>query len=256
MSIDVLVVTGGHPFEPTPFFAMFDSFDQVAWTGVTTPEPGHDVVVFYDMPGFAFTGDADDPVHFTPPSDDQRAVIDELVADGTGLVFLHHAIAGWPTWDAYGELIGGRFHYLRRRDQPPSGYLLDVEHTIEVVALDHPVCDGLPSTFTLTDELYCYPVDEDAVTPLLRTTHATSAEHYHSPDHAIRGRMNDRTGWTHPDGSASIGWTKEVGAGRLVYLQPGDGPTSYGDANYRRLLRNAIEWTAGTTGGGTVRSIG
>lgn len=177
MSIDVLVVTGGHPFEPDPFFAMSDAFDAVSWTGVSSPEPDHDVVVFYDMPGFTFTRDATEPVRFTPPSQQQRAVIDQLVAEGTGLVFLHHAIAGCPARDADGDLIGGRFHYLPRGDRPASGYLLDGEHTIEVVATDHPVCDGLPSTFSVTDELYCYPVDESSVTGRRRTATPTTDDH-------------------------------------------------------------------------------
>ena len=30
----------------------------------------------------------------------------------------------------------------------------------------------------------------------------------------------------------------------LVYLQPGDGPATYADPNYRRLVENAIRWTA------------
>lgn len=244
---DVLVVTGGHPFEPEPFFALFDALDGIEWTGATTPTTGHDVVVFYDMPGFTFTGDADDPVHLTEPSPAQQETIEELIAAGTGLVFLHHAIAGWPTWHAYGDLIGGRFLYqpgrFQDRDLPDSGYLLDVEHTVEVVAPDHPVCAGVDPTFTLTDELYCYPVD-DSVAPLLRTTHPATADHFFSPDLAIRGRMHDRTGWTHPTGSDLVGWAKTAGASRVVYLQPGDGPAAYADPNYRRLVTNAIAWTA------------
>ena len=31
---------------------------------------------------------------------------------------------------------------------------------------------------------------------------------------------------------------------RLVYLQPGDGPSVYNEPHYRRLVRNAIEWVA------------
>jgi trehalose utilization protein len=29
-----------------------------------------------------------------------------------------------------------------------------------------------------------------------------------------------------------------------VYLQFGDGPVTYGDDNFRRVLRNSIDWVA------------
>lgn len=57
MTLDVLVVTGGHLFEADPFFAVFDAIDDavedIAWTAAGAPTTGHDVVVFYDMPGVA-----------------------------------------------------------------------------------------------------------------------------------------------------------------------------------------------------------
>lgn len=248
MTIDVLVVTGGHPFEPDPFFAMFESFEEVEWSAATTPETGHDVVVLYDMPGYRFTGDPRQPVRFVDPTSAARAVIQALTDKGTGLVVLHHAVAGWPTWPEYGALIGARFHYQPARwaehDLPDSGYLLDVEHQIEVIAADHPVCADIDTTFALVDELYCFPVDEARVTPLLRTTHPTTADRFFSADHAIRGRMQDRTGWTHPLGSDLVGWVKSAGSSPLVYLQPGDGPTAYRDPSYRRLVLNALRWTS------------
>lgn len=58
------------------------------------------------------------------------------------------------------------------------------------------------------------------------------------------GRLNDNEGWDHAPGSPLVGWTREPGASRVVYLQFGDGPSAYGDANVRRLLGNAIGWVA------------
>ena len=94
--IDTLVVTGGHPFQPEPFFAVFDELADISWSGVSTPESGHDVVVFYDMPGLRFTR-TDPPLELFEPTPANRKVIADLCRAGTGLVFLHHAIAGWPT---------------------------------------------------------------------------------------------------------------------------------------------------------------
>ena len=73
-----------------------------------------------------------------------------LVEAGHGFVFLHHAIAGWPAWPEYGELIGGRFLYLpadvRGERKLDSGYRHDVTHQVSVLA-EHPVTAGVPETF-------------------------------------------------------------------------------------------------------------
>jgi type 1 glutamine amidotransferase len=37
---------------------------------------------------------------------------------------------------------------------------------------------------------------------------------------------------------------KQAGNSRLAYLQFGDGPVTYGDANFRRIVRNTILWAA------------
>jgi uncharacterized protein len=251
MSIDVLVVTGGHPFEAEPFFAVFDAIDDIRWTAATTPEAGHDVVVFYDMPGLRFTRTMP-PLELIEPTPEQRALITRLTADGTGLVFMHHAIASWPSWEEYAHLVGGRFHYqpgsLRGTDYPDSGYRFDVTHTVEVLAPEHPVCAGLGSSFEITDELYCFPVLEDEVTPLMRTTYDTAdADNFYSADLAISGKRHSNDGWTHPAGSNLVAWCKQIEASRMVYLQFGDGPVTYADANYRTALTNAIRWTTPVT---------
>jgi type 1 glutamine amidotransferase len=247
-SLDVLVVTGGHPFEAEPFFAMFDATPGITWTGATAPESGHDAVVFYDIAGMRFTR-SDPPTDAPAPTDEQVRVYDDLLDQGVGLVFLHHAIASWPAWPRFAEIVGGRFHYqpgtLRGVDYPDSGYVLDATFDVEVVAPEHPVCEGLPSRFTITDEPYCFPVFEDDVVPLMRTTFdVRDASLFFSPDHAIRGRRHSNEGWTHPPGSDLVGWVTSAERSPIVYLQFGDGPPSYGDANFRRALSNAIRWVA------------
>jgi type 1 glutamine amidotransferase len=253
VTITVMVVTGGHPFESEPFFAVFEdlsSAQDFTWTATDAPAPGADVVVFYDMPGLRFTREARAPVEMLEPSDEQRSVIRQLLDDGTGLVFLHHAAASWPTWPEYAEIVGGRFHYqpgvLRGTAYPDSGYRFDVTHTVEVMAPDHPVCAGLGHSFTLTDELYCFPVFTDSVEPLMRTRFdTTDASRFFSADLAIRGRRNINHGWTHPPGSDLVAWTKRSGNSPVVYLQFGDGPVTYADPSFRRVIANAITWTAG-----------
>jgi type 1 glutamine amidotransferase len=250
MTLDVLVVTGGHPFEADPFFAVFDAIDDavedIAWTAAGAPTTGHDVVVFYDMPGVRFTR-ADPPVELVEPTAAQRLLFEELTAAGSGLVFLHHAVAAWPAWEGYAELVGARFHYRPGRlagvDYPDSGYRFDVTHTVEVLDPGHPVCAGIGPTFTLTDELYCFPVLTDRVHPLMRTTFdTTDPSSFFSADHAVRGRRDRNDGWEHPPGSDLVAWSREVDRSRLVYLQFGDGPVTYADPSFRRALSNAISW--------------
>ncbi len=261
----VLLLTKGHPFERDPFLAVFDSMaaaGTIVYEHIEHPDAqarlhpdrltsaalDHiDALVFYDMPGLTFTG-ADPPVEFVAPSDDLVAGFEALLAAGVGMVFLHHAMAAWPAWPRYADIVGARFHYaggeLGGERWPDSGYLLEVDHTVEVVAPDHPVCAGVPPTFRLHDELYLIPPVAAGVTALLRTTYPMTDDHFFSADEAIRGRRNSRAGWSHPPGPDLIGWTHTVERSRIVYLQPGDGPSSYADPNVRRLIANAIEFVA------------
>ncbi len=250
----VLVVTKGHPFEAEPFFSMFDDLD---WAGVEQPEAreilnpddtaAYDALVMYDMPGITFTG-GEPPAEFEAPTEAfQRAYLDLLDA-GRGLVFLHHSIASWPAWPRFAEIVGGRFHYqpgrLGDRDWPDSGYAFDVEHTVEVLDPEHPICAGLAPTFRILDELYLYPVLEDDVVPLMRSTYDFAEHNFYSADRAIRGHRNSRDGWHHPPGSNLVAWVKHAGNSPLAYVQFADGPATYADTNFRTVLANAIDWAS------------
>jgi uncharacterized protein len=249
-ALDVLVVTGGHPFERESFFAVFDSIEHITWTAAGEPEPGHDVVVFYDIAGLRFTR-SDPPTETPQPTDRQRATYQALMEAGTGLVFLHHSIASWPAWPEFAEIVGGRYHYqpgrLRGVDYPDSGYVFDVTHVVDVLDPQHPVCEGLGTSFELTDELYCFPVLEDSVVPLMRTRFdTTDVARFYGTDLALRGRRDTNEGWTHPPGSDLVGWVKHAGNSPVVYLQFGDGPVTYADPTFRHVVANAIAWSAST----------
>jgi type 1 glutamine amidotransferase len=251
-----LVITRGHPFERGPFYAMFDAIGGVEWTHVEHPaaaaalEPDYareyDAFVFYDMPGIRF---APGGPAFVRPSARYKANVMALTERGAGLVFLHHAIAGWPAWPEYGDLIGGRFLYLpatvRGVACPDSGYKHRVVHEISCVG-SHPVTDGVARSFSITDELYLYEVFENEVTPLLTSDYTFEEQHFYSAAKAVReGKLFDNTDWTHPTGSNLIGWTKEVNASRLVYLQCGDDPVAYANPHFRQLIGNAVRWSGG-----------
>lgn len=258
VSVRVLLVTKGHPFAREPFLSIFDDAPGIEWTHVEQPaaeallDPGAaarwDVLVFYDMPGIRFTG-SDPPVELQAPPAALVRGFEALLDAGKGMVFLHHAVAGWPAWPRYAEVIGARFHYqpatLAGVEYPDSGYRFDVRHRVEVLDPGHPLCAGLGDGFELTDELYLFPVLRDDVVPLLRTTYdTTDASRFSSADLAVRGVRGSNEGWTHPPGSDLVGWVKHAGRSPIAYLQPGDGPVTYADPCFRRLLANAIGWAA------------
>ncbi|WP_221796635.1 ThuA domain-containing protein [Aquisediminimonas sediminicola] len=254
--IQCLVAVRGHPFDRTAFDALFQSMDGISATMVDQPAAAllmnpdamqqFDALVLYDMPGLDFTSGEGAPAYIEPDPA-LKAGFRALLEQGKGVVALHHALAGWPTWDEYGEWLGGRFLYhpgeVRGEARLDSGFAHDVDYIAETIGT-HPVLDGVPATFPLCDELYLAEIFADDVTPLLRSSATFDHDHFWSADLAVKGRMYDREGWDHPVGSNLIGWTRQVLESRLVYLQPGDGPSVYNDPNYRRLVENAIRWVS------------
>lgn len=252
MPRDLLVLSGGHPYEAEPFAAMLASLAgwQVrhmihpqAEAAVAAGEADTaDALLFYDMPGFTF---ADGKVTTRPPDMGFIRAIKARFAAGKGAVMLHHALAGWADWPEWAEILGGKFLYRRERlngrDCLDSGYRHDVAYQAHVVA-DHPVTQGLPARFPVTDELYLAEVFEADVIPLIRAEHDFVADGFYSAAHAVAGRMFDNSGWPHPPGSNLIGWTRPVEAAQIVYLQFGDGPASYTNPHVRRAIANALDF--------------
>jgi type 1 glutamine amidotransferase len=103
----------------------------------------------------------------------------------------------------------------------------------------HPVCAGLDD-FALEDELYCCPVFEDDIIPLLRAD--APAGPFRETYYEVLGTPNPDPPWRHPAPSDLIAWVKSAGRSPVVYIQPGDGPDTFGRPAYRRLVANALEW--------------
>jgi len=208
-----------------------------------------DVLCLYDLPGITFN-QGHTPTLFDP-SENVVAGWHQLVEHGIPILGMHHAIASWPTWPFFAELLKGRFHYvpasLRGVEYPDSGYTPYTKQEFTVVAPQHPVCAGLPSTFSLTDETYLCPIFSAEVTPLLVTNAPQNTEVFKSAFAAIR--REEQTTWAHPDGVPLVAWTHEVMNSQVVYLQPGDGPEAFANPSYQLLVHNAITWLAQTKGG-------
>ena len=255
MTRDLLVLSGGHPFDEAAFDALLDSLEGWSVTHLQHPEAERligegcadeaDALLFYDMPGYDF---ADGGVATKPPSEAFRRAILARFEAGRGAVAMHHALAGWAEWPEWSELLGGRFLYrqgaVRGFRHLDSGYRHDVEYVAEVVA-NHPVTRGVPLTFPVRDELYLAELFEADFTPLIRARHRFVRENFYSAAAAVAGRMFDNAGWDHPPGSDCVAWVKTARNAPLVYLQFGDGPETYANPAVQRILANALAFVAG-----------
>jgi uncharacterized protein len=208
--IKVLVVTGGHPFKPEPFFKMFQDDPDITFTAdkqVKTAEAydrpdlfTFDVVVLYDSP--------------TDITDAQKARFLELFDRGIGVVVLHHAYLSYPAWPEFGRIAGGQYIYTQAEVDsglPFSNYKGDVDIPVTIVDKNSPITAGL-NDFVLHDELYTKMHMIGQVTPLLK------------------------------DGDELLAWTRMEKKSRVFGTVLGHG--CYDDPNYRKLVAQSIRWAA------------
>ncbi|WP_324073021.1 MAG: ThuA domain-containing protein [Erythrobacter sp.] len=252
----LLVLSGGHPYEAGPFGELLGALGGWDITHLIHPEGGEadaadaiaaaDGLLFYDMAGYSF---GDGAVTMRPPSSAFRQAVAARFASGRGAVAMHHALAGWALWPEWHDWLGGQFHYQPGAHGQDSGYRHDVAYEAHVVA-DHPVTRGLPASFPVTDELYLCPIDETALTPLVRAEgFAFNRDNFYSAAQAVAGAMFSNDGWEHPPGSNCIAWESRTCPAPLVYLQCGDGPATYTNPNVRQMLAQALDYTSGGTTG-------
>jgi hypothetical protein len=253
--LNVLVSTKGHPFDTEAFREMFDAMRRMTWTHVEQPATAallspdgcadFDALVFYDVPGLQFR--TPEPPTLIEPSEKMKTGFEALLAAGKPMIFLHHGMAGWPSWDRYAEVIGARFFYqpgtYKGRAYPDSGYLFPVTYRAQVLC-DHPVTEGLRPGFEITDELYLFEMLEegDDLIPLIAADHPFTREQFYSAKNALAARMWTRNGWDHGPGTNLVAWAKRSGNAPTVTIQMGNDGKTFADANYRKLLRNAIDW--------------
>lgn len=216
--IKVVVITGGHGFKKEPFFAMFDSFSDIEYTGVHLQDHSeifedvsrwdYDVIVLFNM------------TQEISPKRRQNFV--KLLERGVGVVALHHSIGAFQVWGEYRKIIGGKY-YLKATEEEgvthkASGYKHDVDFTVHIEDAAHPITRGM-GDFTIFDETYKNQVFEQENHVLLTTDHPTSDE--------------------------SLCWVRRYGGAKVCFIQMGHGPDAYANDSYRRLVARAIRWCAG-----------
>lgn len=214
--IRVLIVSGGHGFERKPFYNVFDSIPSITYDTLVQPQANaliaspevnkYDVLVFYDM------FDTITPIQ-------QDAYID-LLKKGKSMIFLHHSLVSYQNWPEFIKIVGGQYHtnpVVVNGDTLHANYEHDVDISVKVEDKKHPVTHGI-SDFEIVDEVYGDVEILQSVRPLLSTTHPKSM-HY-------------------------VAWINHYGNSDVIYLQLGHGPSAYANPNYRKLLQQAIEWSA------------
>lgn len=251
-----LAVARGHPYDREAFASLFEELEEFDVCQVEQPVASRllnaatagefDVAVCYDMPGVDFVSEPG-KARCVGPAEEFRQNFLAMLEAGIGMVFMHHSLAAWPAWPVYADIVGGRFHYrqaeLRGEQWPDSGYRHEVEHTL-TVQVEHPVTEGLPDRFTMTDELYLCPVFDGEVIPLLRSDYSFEQDNFYSAARAVAGEMYSSEGWSHPPGSNCVAWCKAYAASPIVYIQGGDDARALRDPNFRQLVHNAMRWVS------------
>jgi putative heme-binding domain-containing protein len=144
-------------------------------------------------------------------SDELRSAILAFVERGGGLLLLHPATwYNWADWPEYNsKLVGGgsRGHEEYR------------EFTVSLAQSKHPLLEGLPASFGITDELYQAALDKDGKCEVLATS---------------RSKVTQK--------EYPCLWTRTLGQGRIVCLTLGHDGAAHEHAAYQKLLANSVRW--------------
>lgn len=207
--IRVQITTGGHPHNIS-FYGLFSGQDDLTVT--VDPHPSafrRDLRKSVDVLVLYDLNDI--------TAEEQRVNLRNYLEAGGGLVVLHHALADnwqWKWW--YEEVVGGRFLMGQDGEMPRSTAKAPVVLKVTPAA-KHPVLDGV-GPMTLNDEAYKGMWLSPRAKVLLETDN--------------------------PENDKAVAWIGPWQMSRVAVIQLGHGPDTYGDAAYRRLVRNAILWVS------------
>lgn len=139
--------------------------------------------------------------------------ITEFVEAGNSLLLVHAAIwynwqEDWPAY--YRDFTGGGSH-----SHPPFG-----EFEVYLTDESHPLTEGLPERFTVTDELYRFQRAEQG-----------------TQMNVLAMGIEAETGDEFP-----VIWTTEYGQGKIVNITLGHDGQTHQSPVYITLLENSLEW--------------
>ena len=214
--LKVLIITGGHGYDRKPFYDVFNDMPFITYDTLVHPHVNsliassdvnkYDVLVFYDI------GDS------LSRSEEQAYI--NLLKKGKSMIFLHHSLVSYQHWPEFIKIVGGQYHthpVVVNGDTLSANYEHDVSIPVKVENNQHPVTSGL-TDFEIFDEVYGNVEILPGVKPLLSTTHPKSMRY--------------------------LAWINRYGNSEVICIQLGHGPTAYANPNFRKLLQQAIEWSA------------
>jgi type 1 glutamine amidotransferase len=214
--IRILVITGGHDYKKEQFNKMLESLaPEISYKIAELPgaydmflpenRNQYDVLVFYHM--------------WQKITDEQARALADCIKKGKPLVALHHSICAYDEWPEYWNIIGGKYFHkqttFKGKVYQPCSYIHDLHFNVKVTNTRNPVTAGIPD-FPIFDETYKGYYVAEGVTPLLTTDE--------------------------PSSTPVIGWTKKYGKARVVVLQSGHDVPTFENENFRKLLKQSIEW--------------
>lgn len=219
--IRILVVTGGHDYKKEEFNKMLASFgENITYEIAELPaaydmflpenKVKYDVLVFYHM--------------WQEITEEQASVLTDCIKQGKPLVALHHSICAYDDWPEYFNIIGGKYFHkptiVKGKEYMPCSYIHDLKFVVSVSDKKHPVTKGIKD-FEIFDEVYKGYYVEEGITPLLTTKE--------------------------PNSNSVIGWTKMYGKARIVTIQSGHDAPTFENPNFRKLLKQSIEFVCNET---------
>jgi hypothetical protein len=146
----------------------------------------------------------------------------KLLDRGIGFVALHHNIGAFQTWPEFKKIAGCKY-YLKpakegERQIRASTFKHGIDLDVKVADKNHPITRGLKD-FKIHDEGYKYCGFEKDNRVLLTTDHTESDE--------------------------TVAWVSKYKKAKICGIMLGHDGKAYANPNYRKLLSQAINWTAG-----------
>jgi type 1 glutamine amidotransferase len=141
-----------------------------------------------------------------------------FVESSKGIVVLHHALLNyqhWPWW--YQDVVGGSYRLQRDGNNPSSTYKGN-QQIFATLEDRHAVTAGI-GPFQVEDETYKQMWFSPGIRPLLTTAN--------------------------PNSDRVLAWIGPCTTSRVVAIQLGHGPTLFSHPAYRKLVHQAIRWSAG-----------
>ena len=211
--VRVLAVTGGHPYA-IGFYALFEGYDDITWSHATTAREAFseklaarfDVIVLHDM--------------WQDLDASERENLRAFVEAGKGIVSLHHSIVDyteWPWW--WQDVTGGEFFIKEQPGHPASSYKegVDMVVTPTPAGASHPVTRGV-GPLVVNDEAYRGMWHSPKIQVLMETSFP----------------LNDKP----------VVYIGPSTTSRVVYIQLGHSDSTMRYPGYRKLVHNAILWSA------------